>query len=569
MALGRKRNRGACINLLTARKFVECAVVVALLQSSGAIMVALLLFAALTCLAIAAIARLAAPYSSLRLPAPAGHLIVGHLPLLMNSAVHRVLTRIADDLGGLFKIRIVHLPVVVVSDPQLVGGLLRGSSSLPKAAMAYDPSLEGGSPHGHRGLFNMLTTSDEWSCVRKAVVPAFKMSSIKQSHLPVVLNIADKLVKILTDSGEDTVLDLNPLLLRATLDILGRSALDVDFRCLDSSTNSTVMDAINDVLEDLSRQVTDPFLGPMRKLLPFLPDARRMAAAHQRSYAFFRGLIAELRGRGEPAPDNSNLWACIMRIQDPRTEQLMDTERLMPHLTALVEGGYHTSAHAVTWLLYDIARADGVQLRLREELRSAGLLSQRGAPPARPLTWQDLTGLQYFELVLQESMRLHCLAGTTATFRQADRDLLLRGVHVAAGTLVWVPLYVMANSRHNFVEPQRFWPERWDPQLAGQDWQTGSAGWPETAQPWGHVGADSSLLPFSVGPRDCVGQNMANVTVRALALTLLSHLWFEVAPDMGSHEEVEEGQRMALVVTSARGILLRSRPHSVKGAAQG
>ena len=73
----------------------------------------------------------------------------------------------------------------------------------------------------------------------------------------------------------------------------------------------------------------------------------------------------------------------------------------------------------------------------------------------------------------------------------------------------------------------------------------------------GGTGNDNpAYIPFSLGPRNCVGQNMAYVTLRMILLELLSRLRFEVDPRMGSRQDVRANQVMRLTMKHEGGIHL-------------
>ena len=135
------------------------------------------------------------------------------------------------------------------------------------------------------------------------------------------------------------------------------------------------------------------------------------------------------------------------------------------------------------------------------------------------------------------------------------RESLIGGYQVPKGTIVFIPFTAVHNSIHNWDQPLEFRPERF---LAS----------PEPAPPAGSGGGgrgspssgdeNPAYLPFSAGPRNCVGQNLAWLSVR---LELLSRLWFEVDPKMGSKEEVHANQVMALVTKVKGGFHLITCSH--------
>jgi cytochrome P450 len=97
--------------------------------------------------------------------------------------------------------------------------------------------------------------------------------------------------------------------------------------------------------------------------------------------------------------------------------------------------------------------------------------------------------------------------------------------YAPAGTNFWLQLAVLHESASNFTEAKRFHPERWLEQQsadAANGKQRSSDDMPAAEgvpTPLGNsANLTKSWLPFSTGPRDCVGQAMAMMNIRCVLM---------------------------------------------------
>lgn len=73
--------------------------------------------------------------------------------------------------------------------------------------------------------------------------------------------------------------------------------------------------------------------------------------------------------------------------------------------------------------------------------------------------------------------------------------------------------YAMQNVATNFEDPQRFWPERWlRASTAGADPHQDPDSLSDTSNPLARA-----FLPYSAGPRSCIGQPLAMMEVAPTA----------------------------------------------------
>ena len=102
---------------------------------------------------------------------------------LLRPDFHRVLTAWSKQYGGVYRISILGLPGVVVSEPRAVARVLGRDGALkevPKHLSSYGQlNLLWGSAEQY-SIFTGLST-DTWRLVRKAVSPCFSSQNIRYS----------------------------------------------------------------------------------------------------------------------------------------------------------------------------------------------------------------------------------------------------------------------------------------------------------------------------------------------------------------------------------------------------
>lgn len=193
-----------------------------------------------------------------------------------------------------------------------------------------------------------------------------------------------------------------------------------------------------------------------------------------------------------------DLLARLARAHDPESGRPMSDSQLVDNLVTFLAAGHETTAKALTWTLYLIARAPEWQVRIRNEVRQvAGEDGIRAAHIER---------LAVTRAVLEESMRLYPPAPVMT--RQSARDMLMAGVKVPAGALIVIPVFAVHRHRKLWDDPDRFDPARFAPERKAKM-------------------ARTQFMPFGFGPRVCIGASFAMMEAIAILATLVRRAEFE------------------------------------------
>lgn len=230
--------------------------------------------------------------------------------------------------------------------------------------------------------------------------------------------------------------------------------------------------------------------------------------------------------------------------------QRLSLDETLCQISTFLSAGHETSAAAMTWTLYALARAPDIQARLRRELRSVPVPSPSppSSPPSHPSSPSTPSAIPdadsdtvaavlahpYLDAVVREALRLH--APVTSTMRVAGKDDVVpvarpfvdrRGracdaIHVRKGDIVTVPLQAMNKSREVWGEDAEvFRPERWleGGEAEEEDGEDG-ARWEGTGRPgrgqkragppglWGNMLTFLNGNPLN-GNRACIGFRFA------------------------------------------------------------
>ncbi|CAL1287367.1 unnamed protein product [Larinioides sclopetarius] len=172
----------------------------------------------------------------------------------------------------------------------------------------------------------------------------------------------------------------------------------------------------------------------------------------------------------------------------------LDVRDIMVVLADFLMAGVEATAHSIGFLLYHLAKNPEKQELLYKEIIS--FLPTKDAK----LTNSNCYELKYLMACFKESLRLNPPVGGSA--RTLDRDVVLSGYHVPAGTLLTVPYQELFTQEKYCKEPLKFIPERW---LKGSE---------DRPHPWAY-------LPFGFGCRSCMGKRLAELQVLLLIAEII------------------------------------------------
>ena len=253
------------------------------------------------------------------------------------------------------------------------------------------------------------------------------------------------------------------------------------------------------------------------------PGRRRSAAAVAALRGAVHRIVAERRAAGEAKDD---LLARLMRARDPDTGQQMNDEQLVDNLLTFYLAGHETTAKALTWTLYLLARYPHWARRLEAEVGAVTGGAEVSAAHAErlPLVQQ----------VLKESMRLY--PPVPIMTRQAVADTVLDGHAIRAGASLVMPIYVIHRHARRWEEPDAFLPERFAPER-------------EDAIP------RYQYMPFGAGPRICIGMAFAMIEATVILATLLQRVRFAPAG-----RDPEPVARVTLIPRGGMPLAVRFRP---------
>ena len=216
--------------------------------------------------------------------------------------------------------------------------------------------------------------------------------------------------------------------------------------------------------------------------------ARTMAFA--RSFQSLRDIILRvINQRRKDKRVDPDALGVLMQARDPQSGSLMRDGQLIDEILTLIVAGHETTASTLNWTWYLISQQPEVEQKLSAELDHLQTAS----------AFEDLPRFLYTRQIIDEAMRLYP-AGWLLS-RRALHDDQLGEYFVPAGSEIYIPLYCLQRHPDLWEEPDRFNPDRF---------RTENSKFRHRL----------ATMPFSAGPRNCIGQHFARVEMQIHLMTI-------------------------------------------------
>jgi benzoate 4-monooxygenase len=222
----------------------------------------------------------------------------------------------------------------------------------------------------------------------------------------------------------------------------------------------------------------------------------------------------------KPDSDRVDLLARLMEGRDEKGNKLGREELTAEALTQLIAGS-DTTSNTSCALLYHCLRNPGVIEKLRKELDAA--------IPAdtSTISFAMVKDLPYLDAVIKETMRIHSTSSLgLPRVVPPGPGITIQDHHFPAGTVLSVPAYTIHHSKDIWgPDADEFRPERW---FTVNDKQK------------------QAFVPFSYGPRACVGRNVAEMELALIVSNVFR--WYEFELRQGEMETREGFLRKPLAL---------------------
>ncbi len=330
-----------------------------------------------------------------------------------------------------------------------------------------------------------------WRFQRKATAPLFRHADIL-GHLPAITRAADTQVdrwrSLAERSGPSgaVVDDIERAMKDATFDVIATTIL----------AGITPEEARVVKTADVAymRHITWEFAAIVLQLPPWVwrPGKSEMEAAAVQLRGAMRSIVARRRAEIADNIAPTDVVGRLMAARHPDTGEPMSDDTIVNNLGTFLEAGHQTTAQALTWALYLLARSPGWQERLRAEVRAVA--------GDGPIEAAHIEQLALTTRVLKEAMRLYPPVATVV--RIATRRVELAGHRLIPGSLAIIPLFALHRNRGIWEDADRFDPDRFLPERVATFHR-------------------AQYIPFGFGPRTCLGLPLAMVEGIAILATIL------------------------------------------------
>nr|XP_018916558.1 PREDICTED: cytochrome P450 4C1-like [Bemisia tabaci] len=404
--------------------------------------------------------------------------------------------------GSIFRVWVFFVHAVVVSKAQFAESIFNNGKHIEKSIFyrLMEPWLGSG-----------LLTSDgrKWHSRRKMITPAFHFT-ILSDFVEVFVKNAEILVEKLETCEKMEEFEVSDIISANTLDNVCETAMGLSINA-QMNYDGDYVRAINSVNQLILKRIPRAWLW-CDFVFKYSPTGRKFYENLRIIHSFTTKVIQERRenfaATRDVAEDTNTdkgdrrkmAFLDLLLHASQNSETPLTDADLREEVDTFMFEGYDTTASALVWALFRLGTHQNCQERCAEELREIFEGSER-AP-----SMKDLSRMKYLEQFIKEVLRHY--PSVPFIGRKLGSDTLLGEYLIPSGTNVGIDIYHLHRDEEQFPNPDEFNPDHFSAENI------------RTRHPY-------AFIPFSAGPRNCIGQKFAYLQMKVTLSTILRNFIIE------------------------------------------
>ncbi|PYI09546.1 cytochrome P450 [Aspergillus sclerotiicarbonarius CBS 121057] len=330
---------------------------------------------------------------------------------------------------------------------------------------------------------------------------AFSDKALREQQ-PLIAHYADMLIeklRAIVKADPKTKIEMVLMYNLTTFDIMGDLTFGDPLNLLAGTGNvGWVTSIFSSVKVNTLKRVARYYPWCSHLLNQILPRSlkQRQAAHHQ-------SCKERVDWRVDQSLDRPDIWGLIMAQKDSLR---LSREEMYANSQLFMVAGTETTATALSGLTYQLLLNPDKLERITKEVRET-------FEQDSDIDMLRLAQMKYLNRCIEEGLRMYppVPSGMPRVIPQEGMEIC--GEYMPGNTAVSVHHWATYRNPRNFTRPDEFLPDRWtdDPEFAGDN--------------------KAAFQPFSFGPRNCLGKNLAYHEMRLILAKVLYHFDLALAPE--------------------------------------
>ncbi|CAH1163422.1 unnamed protein product [Phaedon cochleariae] len=345
------------------------------------------------------------------------------------------------------------------------------------------------------GLISSSGAKTKYKIHRRLIQPLFDLKFVA-STIHIIQNQTNICMKILEDYVDKKSFNIHNVIINCSIDIMGEITLGQNINSQKYGPTKFCQ-ALIDMYDLAYARMTKVWLQP-----DFIYNRLSLKTKSDAVHADLKDFIQEAlidswkRRKITKTEVTEQFVPTIDRLLEvvENNQDIMNNEDLVHHLITLFAASDDTFAIIASFTAVCFGMYHEYQKKAAEEIRTI-----IGKEP-KPITMEDIYKLKYLDMCIKDIMRLFTIA--PYILRRNSEDFQLDKWTLPRGAAIVIPIHHLHRDPTHWENPDHFHPNHFLPEAVQKR----------------HIYA---YLPFSSGPRGCIGKMMANVLLKVFLVQLL------------------------------------------------